>query len=152
MLAVLYFTFMSNQLVLPPSGPEMLHSDWRRGITLATAILPEMHMDTLVTEASYIARHHIVDNGTSPLNQYFDWCRMTEKSMRAGAGSIGTGLENYHQVTRMGDRQFHPVGEQVERSTQWTDHVRAFAFDGSDPAADGYRVVLANDLAEVARC
>lgn len=97
--------------------PERLHGDWHRGITLASAMLPETHMATMVTEAKYIVRHQIVDNGPSLLNQYFDWRRVTEKSMRAGTGSIGAGLENYHQVARMGDRQFHSVGKQIERRT-----------------------------------
>ena len=48
-------------------------------------------------------------------NQGLEAGGMAEKGLRTGAGAVGAGLKDHHQIPRFGDGQFHPVGEQVER-------------------------------------
>jgi hypothetical protein len=67
------------------------------------------------------ARIHVVPrvmHGSDTLSWLYDdfeWPRVPKESMRAGARAIGARLKDHHQIARVGDCQFHPVGEQVER-------------------------------------
>ena len=47
-------------------------------------------------------------------DQHFERCRVPEETVRTGARTIRAGLENHHQIARLGNRKIHPVGQQVE--------------------------------------
>ena len=54
------------------------------------------------------------------------------------------------QIPRFRLGEFHSVGQQVERGAQRADYRRRLTRRGQHPVADGDRVILADDLAEIA--
>ena len=83
------------------------------------------------------------------LYQHFNACRMAQESLRTGSETIGSGLVDHHQIAGFGFGEFHAVGQQVERGAQGADDGGGFRFGRVHAVADGGRVVLADDLAEV---
>lgn len=63
------------------------------------------------------ARPHRPRATRSSPHQDFADRRMAEKHLRTRARTIRPGLEDHDQIPRLGLRQFHPVGEQIERRT-----------------------------------
>ena len=55
-------------------------------------------------------------------DQHLGRCGMREKAHRAGGAAVGAGHEHHDQVARLGARQLHAVGQQVERRAQRADH------------------------------
>lgn len=48
-------------------------------------------------------------------HEYLGYGRMSEKRLRAGAGTIRAGLKYDYQVAHLCVRQRHAVGEQIQR-------------------------------------
>ena len=84
------------------------------------------------------------------LDEDFLTRRMAQETVRAGGEAVGTGLVDDHEVADCGLGQLHAVGQQVEWGAQWADDGGGFRFLRSHAVANGDRVVLADDLAEVA--
>jgi hypothetical protein len=75
-------------------------------------------MDGLMLEQKFGRRpeHRLTCRWFSTfLHQHFERFRVAEKAARAGAQAVRAGLEHHHQVARLGARQFHLLGQQVER-------------------------------------
>ena len=86
------------------------------------------------------------------LNQDFDYRWMPEKGLGAGTRAIGTRLENDNQIIWVGHGQGHLVGQNVERGAQGADDAGYLGLLGVHLRAHGGRVILADHLAEIARC
>lgn len=84
-----------------------------------------------------------------PSNQHFDARRMAQEALRAGSEAVGAGLIDDYQIANVGFGELHAIRQQVERSAQRANDGGGFRFGRRHAVADGGRVVLADDLAEV---
>ena len=77
---------------------------------------------------------------------------MAQESVRARGESVGTRLEHDDEIAGLRFGQVHPVGQKVERRAKRSDDGRDLPPRAFDAIADFHRIVLADHLAEVARC
>src|SRR5690242_10625491 len=85
------------------------------------------------------------------LNERLDHRRMAQECLRAGRCAVRAGLEDRDEIAGSRNGEVHPVGEQVERRAERSDHGRYLALRTFDPVADDDRVILAQHLSEVSR-
>src|SRR5882672_4153936 len=75
---------------------------------------------------------------------------VSKESRRARREAIRARLQHDHEITDISLGQVHAIGEQIQRRAQRPDYRGNLAFGSPYAIADDDRVVLADDLAEVA--
>src|SRR3954468_1610346 len=76
---------------------------------------------------------------------------MAQEGSRTRAQPVGSRLEHHDQVSHLGARHLHAVRKEVEGRAQRADDGNNFSRRAADAIAHRHRIVLADDLAEIAR-
>src|SRR5690242_1122534 len=83
-------------------------------------------------------------------DQDLDGSGMAQEVDRACGQAIGAGLEDDDEVADLGARQFHLVGQEIERRAETADDARRLAGTLAHAIADGHGIVAPDHLAEIA--
>ena len=86
-----------------------------------------------------------------PSHQYLERRRMSKKQVRTCCETIGSRLHDDNQVAFSRLPQFGTFSKEIERCAEWPDDRSDLTRRLADVVADHDRVVLADDLPEIAR-
>src|SRR5262245_51660975 len=75
---------------------------------------------------------------------------MAQETERTRGESVCSALQDGDEIADLRFRELHSIGQQVERSAERTDDGSDFAFRADDAIGDDDRIVLADDLSEIA--